>query len=222
MKMMTCFRLAQGIWEHANDRALRINTASLDSFSGRLWGTREREEVPQGLSRFEDCRHYEPPDYHYVRLIRSMLFAEGNSDEVFYDLGSGLGRILCVMARVPLKKVIGIELVNDLCVRSRFNLERMRGRKAPFEVHCSDVLDVSLDEGTTFFLFNSFGEDTLRALCGNLENSLERNPRKIRFVYYNDVHADVLDEMRFLSRFQVMTTFNGVHISFWNNEPKSE
>lgn len=217
MKMMTCFRLAQGVWEHANDRFLRVKTASLDSFSGKLTGRREREVVPQGLSKFNDCRHYEPPDYHYVRLIRSELFGDGNSNEVFVDLGSGLGRILCVMARVPLKKVVGVELVQELCIRSHQNLTQMRGRKAPFEVVCSDVLDASLDEGTTFFLFNSFGADTLSELCRNLQQSLTNVPRTIRFVYYNDIHADVLEANTDLEKVKSMTTFNGVHISYWKS-----
>lgn len=215
MKMMTCFRLAQGMWEHVNDRVLGVHTASMDSFSGRIWGRRDREQVPRGLSRFDDCIHYEPPDYYYIRLIRSELFGEGDRDEVFVDLGSGLGRILCVMARVPLRKVIGIELVDDLCRRSRINLTQMRRRKAPFEVICSDVLEASLDEGTTFFLFNAFGARTLEALCTNLMDSLARHPRQVRFVYYNDVHAEVLAANTDLQKVKEIKTFNGVSVSYW-------
>ena len=47
-------------------------------------------------------------------------------DDVFIDLGSGMGRMVLEAARYPFKRVIGVELVEQLHDLARANLASTR------------------------------------------------------------------------------------------------
>jgi predicted RNA methylase len=138
-------------------------------------------------------------------------------NEVFYDLGSGKGRILCVMARRPFKKVVGVELLESLCEVAKRNAIHMRGRKAPIEIYCEDAARADLSDGTVYCMFNPFGITTLREVIEHIKSSLSTNPRGITIVYYNAVHEDILRSCEWLQMSYVFHTATGRRVSFWRN-----
>ena len=137
--------------------------------------------------------------------------------DVFCDIGCGMGRILCVAARTPVKKCLGVELLEPLCQIAQQNGTRLRGRKASIQIVCRDAATADLSEGTIYFLFNPFGPETLRDTLENIRGSLSRNPRAIRIAYYNSQHASVLEALGWLVKAHEFDTFGGHRVTFWEN-----
>ncbi len=208
---------ARRLWARANDVALNIDTV-VDRTQGanhHLALTEKSAAAPMSL--YHDPVAYESPDYWYLRKIRRILASDLSSDDVFFDLGCGKGRILAVMAQSPFKKVVGVEFLEDLCECARRNAARLSGKHAPIEVICQDAAIADLSKGTVYFLFNPFGCDTLRAVFENIGRSLKTNPRRIRVVYYNSVHEEVLGACPWLNKSSEFKTQNGLRVTFWSS-----
>lgn len=207
-------------WTRANEAWLNIDTVpATGGFSHARDG---KAEVIAGArtdaAKFDDNMRYESPDYWYVRkACRDAWRARRNDREVAYDLGSGMGRILCVLALRPWTRVVGVELFADLADTSRKNAAAMRGRRAPIDVVTGDALQTDLTDGTVFFLFNPFGAKTLAGVLDNIAASLRANPRHVQFLYYNAEHDQVVAQSGLFERWQHFQTRNGVPVSYWRS-----
>jgi len=203
-------------WTLANEFALGIHTISELPREERAAPRREwwRGEHSDD-ARYDDNHHYATIDYWNLRRVLREL-RPGKVD-VFYDIGCGMGRILCCAARRPLKKCVGIELFEPLCEIARENSRRLRGRKAPIEIRCADAAKADLSEGTVYWLFNPFGERTLMDTLRNIEDSIKRNPRKITIVYYNPTCEHVLTNAGWLQKVRESRAPGGNAITFWRN-----
>lgn len=209
---------AKRVWTKLNDLALNIDTEPDVPLRKLLEAGRPylRGEFSE-KAKYQDNVWYESPDYWCIRKVAGIIKPRRGGREVFYDLGSGKGRILCVMARQPFAKVVGVELFEDLCAAARQNALRLRGHKAPIEIVCADAARADLSQGTVFFMFNPFGADTLREVLANLERSLREHPRRIVIVYYHDVHAHLLQSCPWLENFHAFQTATRRRVSFWRN-----
>ena len=157
------------------------------TLKGALTPYRIRSQSPAAMA-------YIPTD---LFALRNVLRYVGPED-VFVDLGCGKGRVLCFVAgRRKLKKVLGVEIVPELAQIARRKVANSR-LLTPVEVIEGDAAKADLNEGTVFYLFNPFGEKTLRKVLSNIETSLSSNPRGIRILYYNPRCADVLDNTPWL------------------------
>lgn len=178
------------------------------------------EEYERG-GRFDYRAHYQGANYLYLEQIARRLTRGAPNQLVFYDVGCGKGRPLCVMARHAFRKVVGVELRESLCAIARENARQLRGRLAPIEVVCADAAHVDYSDGHVFFFFNPFGAPTLQAVLDGIEASLQRAPRQVTLIYYNAVHEPVLDGCPWLHNQGVLPTFSGVRVSFWRNRQGS-
>ena len=142
-----------------------------------------------------DSTHYSTLSYETVRSILDALQL-GPSD-VFVDVGSGKGRVLCCAARYPVKRVVGVELSGELCRVARENVGRMRGRRAPVSIATALAQDYDYSDATVLFLFDPFGAETLGALLERLDNDIS-GPARI--AYANPVHDDVFGRQAWLER----------------------
>lgn len=207
--------LLRTVWTSCNELLYGIRTTAAGGFSH----ARDADSyagTATADAQFGDNNRYETPDYFNLRWIRNRLWREPTArDDVIYDLGCGMGRVLCVMASRPFKKVVGVELFEDLAAAARTNARTMRGRRAPVEVLTGDASRVSLDEGTVFFLFNSFGPETLAAVLASLRESLARQPRPVQLVYYNAMHDDVVADSGCLELAAEERTRNGLRVTYW-------
>jgi len=165
--------------------------------------------------RYGDGLRYQAADY--LNLWRVQRRLRPLAEEVFFDVGCGKGRVVCVFARFSLRRIVGIELAPTLCEAARRNAERLRGRKSPVEIWCGDAAKACYDEGTIYFLYNPFGEDTLREVLTKIEFTLEHRPRHVRMVYYNSVHAALFQSCRWLRCFDSLQTLTGRPVTFWQN-----
>jgi predicted RNA methylase len=169
--------------------------------------------------QFADDTGYEPAKYPAVRAC--LRAARLTDRDVFFDIGCGMGRVLCMAARHPLQKCVGVEYMPSLAAVADRNLARLRGRRAPAEVWIGDACDFGYADGTVFFLYNPFGEQTMRRFIECLRHSLITRPRRIRIIYMTPLQGHVLSECRWLARrfvldvpYHVLVTRK---VEFWEN-----
>lgn len=165
--------------------------------------------------RYPDMVHYRSIHHRNIRWSLDRL--DLGPDDVFVDLGCGMGRVLCMAARRSVRRVIGIELLASLCHVAQENVERVRGRRSPVEVICADACTVDLSMGTAFYLFNPFGAETMRDVLANLRRSLEARPRPIRICYVNPVQDQVFEACSWLARSGTFLTWGGTRVTFWHS-----
>jgi precorrin-6B methylase 2 len=204
-------------WIKGNELALRIRTDEPDTAD---WDSDPGVGIADGhlQPKHSDGLSYQSPDYWCLYKVARMLKPE--PDDVFYDIGCGMGRVLCVLARTNIRKCVGIELRKDLCALARLNALHMRGRKAEIGIICADASVADLSEGTLYFMYNPFGVETLRDVLENIRKSLSLNPRNIKIVYYNSIHEPLFQSCKWLEQFDSFHTFTRRRVTFWRNPPR--
>ena len=200
---------AQTICGNFFDYLLRIRTSENDR---RL----SYENLDQ-YSRYKDSVSYQPAGYLNIQRIIRIL--EPNENDIFYDLGCGMGRVVCVFARLHIRCSVGIDINSFLCDVARTNAARLRKRRSPIEIRCEDAVFSSLADGTIYFFYNPFGKNTFSAVLKKIEDSLIANPRFVRIVYYNTVFEKIFLDSHWLSKFAELRTLTDKRITFWKSHP---
>jgi SAM-dependent methyltransferase len=203
-------RAAGHLWRALNERWLRITTVESTPVLNPGTG---QPPVPCHADNYA----YSTPDYLDLRRILSR--AQLTPADVFYDIGCGMGRVVCLAARRRITKAVGIELNPGLAAIARRNGERLRGRRAPIEIRLQDAATADIADGTVYSLFNPFGPDTLREVLARIRHSLMTRPRPIRIIYLNPLHKDVLQRDDWLEECDMLKTFRRLEVRFYRNRP---
>jgi SAM-dependent methyltransferase len=137
---------------------------------------------------------HDPSDF--VALRRALKRLDVTEDDVFADLGSGLGRAVVVAATLPFRRVIGVELSPEMTERARANVERarprLRARSIELVVADAMVWPVPPDL-TVAYLYCPFTGEIFDGVVKSLAASVDQNPRPLRIVYnYPVEHARLL------------------------------
>jgi len=144
---------------------------------------------------FNHCYH--PADYQTIYTALGRLRVRGDVD-VLLDYGSGMGRVVVAAATYPFRKVIGLELSDQLTEVARENLRRARKK-----LKCRDVELITGDAAayqvpadvSCIFFYNSFHGPVLARALANVRESLSRAPRRLLFVCKNTAHMEsVVDD----------------------------
>jgi SAM-dependent methyltransferase len=150
------------------------------------------------LSSHPDGVAYSPTPANQFRRILRRLPVPEPGEFTFVDLGCGKGRTLLLAAEHGFGRVVGVEFDADLAAAARRNVAAYE-RVAPSRTGVIDVVaadaacyDFPLDP-VVVFLFNPFGQATLRAVADRIEETLGRWPRPFVVAYFNPMHAEVLD-----------------------------
>ena len=203
-------RFVRSIEERFFDWRLNIET----------WVTIEKRK-PVGKTRCTDSSSYIALRYGRFRRIQKTL--DFGPDDVAYDVGCGKGRLLCLMARHPVKKVVGIELDEDLSRIATRNAARLRGKRAPIEVVCDDACNASLKNGTIYIFYSPFGPETLKRVIDRIHETLIETPREIRIVYFNPKYEEVLSNSGWLVKYSEHFTHTWSDVSQWrSNDLRSQ
>lgn len=181
--MKTVVLQARRARSRALDRWLGIDSITLPPFERRP-GT------------FPDSVHYEPPDY--ILLWHALRRVHLAPSDVFFEIGCGLGRVVCDVARRRVARVVGIELCAELARVAELNASTVHRRRAAVEIRTCDAAEAEYDGGSVFFMFNPFGAATMSAVMDRIWESLERSPRQIQIVYMNPLHSEVLHKQQWL------------------------
>ncbi|HEY6272603.1 MAG TPA: class I SAM-dependent methyltransferase [Terriglobales bacterium] len=217
----TTTSLLKPVWTRCNEFALGIETEPVvqngrAGITARSWW---KGEVISGASH-DDNFHYATIDYWNVR--RALQALEPGPADVFYDIGCGMGRILCVAARMRLRRCVGVDISGVLCAVARRNAAKLRGRKTPIEIVCGDATTADLSDGTIYFMFNPFGAETMRDTLQNIRDSLTANRRSIRLLYYNSEFQSVLESASWLEKRSEFKSFGGQQITLWESQHPEE
>jgi precorrin-6B methylase 2 len=209
-------RLLRPVWSQCNEFALGIQTdLSASARAAASAGDSPGKGAPTDKAKHKDNLPYATPDYWYVRKVVSVL--NPGPDDTVYDLGCGLGRFLCTVARKRVRRCVGIELFEPMCVVAEKNAQTLRGRKSRIDIICADVLSADLSDGTVYFMFNPFGADTMKDVVTNIKASLVSNPRSVRIAYYNSALEHVLVSSGWLEKYHCFFTHAGHTVTFWRS-----
>ena len=134
---------------------------------------------------------YQPFSYRDLHEIFGIVPA--TRDDSLLDLGSGMGRAVCVAAATqPFRSVTGIEISPELCAIARRNLDRVRLKlqSRDVEILNCDVKNYCIPGHITILLmFNPFNGATLEAALRRVRESLEHCPRQVRLLFYGTVSS---------------------------------
>jgi SAM-dependent methyltransferase len=122
----------------------------------------------------------------WLDLYRMLRPEDVTSDSVFLDLGSGKGRIVILAARYPFRKIIGVELSEDLTAIARRNVANCRARLRcrDIELITCDVLNYRIpDDVSVVYMYNPFHGPIFDAAIASLIASVDRRPRTVRLIY---------------------------------------
>lgn len=163
----------------------------------------------------DDAHHYATMNYVSIWSLLDHL-ALAPSD-VFVDIGSGKGRVLCCAARHPVGQVIGVDLSEPFCEIARENARRLRGRRAPIAVENAYADEFDYSNASVLFLFDPFGPATL----GKLLDKIGRGTRReLRIAYANPTYEPVFAAQAWLEltdRWDAATSGIEHSISFYRS-----
>ena len=159
-------------------------------FDRRLDTVGRRTELEHFHSEYN---RYEPSAWWYLRS--AIKRRDVAPDDVFVDFGSGLGRVLYQAARLPFRRVVGVEVSPALADESRTKLEQVRERLRcqDVEVVCADAAEFTVPDDMTYaYFYHPFGGRTFDRVMDNIIESMDRRPRSVRLIYVCPAMEDVI------------------------------
>jgi SAM-dependent methyltransferase len=167
--------------------------------------------------------HYTPTPY--ADIFRLLRMVDLGKDDVFVDLGAGLGRAVFAASWLGAKRSVGVEIVKDLCERAQQNVEGSRLVDRDIEFICTNALNYSHRDTTVLFMFHPFGEQTMRQVLREMGDAIaDRTTQRLRIIYMNPVFDDVLEQSGWLRRIarvprrpRFLSTANSYVVSLWQS-----
>jgi SAM-dependent methyltransferase len=153
----------------------------------------------------QDGLYYAPTPAHHFKKLLGSLPISNPADFTFVDVGCGKGLLLLLAAEHGFGRAIGVELDRDLVEVARRNVRRFLA-SAPHHAGRIEIVEEDAavyrfaEEPTVVFLFNPFGEETLRALVSQMQRGIERRLTPFFIAYYNPVHREIFDEFSSVQR----------------------
>jgi SAM-dependent methyltransferase len=149
--------------------------------------------------------------HHYKTLRESVIEAaircnlgDQCKDFVFVDLGCGKAKPLLVASRFAFQRLYGVEISAPALAIARRNIEVFtKGQDAGrFElVNAPAEQFVFPNEPLFLYLYNPFGEETMRRVLENLRESLRQHPRRA-IIHY--VHPECWKQLEALDLFDLV------------------
>jgi SAM-dependent methyltransferase len=138
---------------------------------------------------YSDLRYEPTPADVFQEMISKLPFDP--KEFVFVDFGSGKGKVLMLAAHYPFRRVVGVELWEDLHRIALDNLESFREQAdcaAEVTSLRMDAAEFPLpDAPLVLYFFNPFPEPVLERVLSNLRESLARAPRRVYVLFYSPV-----------------------------------
>jgi SAM-dependent methyltransferase len=125
----------------------------------------EESELPRGSVPYLPCGVDE--------ILAAVREVSLRADDVFVDLGAGLGRVVIMAHLLTGARGIGIELQASLVRSAKTCSENLELTELTFKHGDAAAVDV---EGTVFFLYAPFNGDTLTRVVDRLASVARRKP----------------------------------------------
>jgi CelD/BcsL family acetyltransferase involved in cellulose biosynthesis/SAM-dependent methyltransferase len=207
------FRLARGPWTLAVrvPRELAgIARQRLSAARGRWFDWRNRVDTDTRIAVADlpdiDTRlarhavHYEATSIpKFERALR--VVGDRADGFTFVDLGSGKGRVLMLAARLPFRRVIGVEISQRLHAAAVSNVTAFKARHrsaVSIECLCADASTYELPEGDlVVFLYNPFDAALLAQARDRMLAACARSARTLCVIYVNPLHHSLFENDEF-------------------------
>jgi hypothetical protein len=165
--------LSRALTRHAGPRGRPGDYDALDLLiSGLLHtGTRPRE---RSVREAEMVAYQPTPAHAILDLIKH---ANLRQDDVFYDLGSGLGHVVMLVALLSGAHGIGIELEPAYVSYARRCARRLRVQNVEFVQ--ADAREAVLTDGSVFFMYSPFNGALLRRVLERLHAEAAKRPIRV-------------------------------------------
>ncbi len=146
------------------------------------------EPGPTSVERTSDMVFYQPTPARQVLDLLDRL--PMGPEDVFVDIGSGLGHVPMLVSICTGVHAIGVEIEPAYVDAARRAAEALELRSVTFVE--ADARDVSLESGTVFFMYTPFTGAILRAVLDRLH--VEARRREIRVCAFGPFVPDVAAE----------------------------
>lgn len=165
------------------------------------------------------CGYYSALPYRVTfRILKNLRLT--NAD-VFVDVGCGKGRVVCCACRLPLRRVVGLELNKGLLQEAIENVAAMRGVRSEFEPVAGPAQQYDFRDATVVFFFNPFEQEPMVQVINKLGVSYKTSARRIRIAYANCIYEKPMYAATWLRKCEEWppNTFPafGRAISFWES-----
>jgi predicted RNA methylase len=143
----------------------------------------------------EQTKDLEPEMVYYQKTPARIVFelvekAHFTKEDVFFDLGSGLGHTAILVNLLTGIKTIGVEFEPAFCVYARDCAAGLNLSNVTFKN--MDARNADYSEGTIFFMYTPFGGEMLREVLAVLKK--ESLLRKIKIITYGPCTAQVASQ----------------------------
>lgn len=151
-------------------------------FSG--WMTQEEA----GFAKTQG-NQYQPSTGQLAKVLKKLSISEADS---ILDIGCGKGKAMYLMSRFPFHKIRGYDLSEELVHIANQNFELLGAGQC--KACQADALEyVDYDDFNYFYMFNAFPQSVFEIMMKHLLESMERKPRRVRFIYLNPVCHDYME-----------------------------
>jgi SAM-dependent methyltransferase len=147
--------------------------------------------------KLQDTNRYQTVEPEtFCGMIRELPTAL--EEFVFVDVGSGKGRTLLLASCFPFIEIVGVEISAALTRIALNNIRVFRDEMQKCHkigVVCGDATDYELPlRKTVLYLYNPFGDQSMRAFISRAENSIRDHPRKMFALYQSPSHRILWDQ----------------------------
>jgi len=136
-----------------------------------------------------DGCHAASADYTTVNAMLARL--DLRPDDVLVDIGCGKGRVVCLAARLRVKRVIGIDLGPEVVRTAQDNIQRLRGARSPAEALVADAVTFDYSDVTCAYFFNPFEHFVLDRVLAKIREDRAGAPFRCLFLHLSEVQRDV-------------------------------
>lgn len=145
-----------------------------------------REEMDRVIS---DSTYYSYSDKRAIKELFNTFSIKQNDN--FIDIGCGKGLIIYALSTLPFSKIDGVEYSPQLAEIARQNIQKLGINKA--SIYNTDASQFeNYANYNYYYMYNPFGEITMRSVISKIENSLIHNKRIIYVIYGNPVCHNII------------------------------
>jgi hypothetical protein len=144
--------------------------------------------------------HYIPSPYRDI--FDALKLAGLRQDDVFTDLGCGLGRAVFAASHMGVRRAEGVELVPKLARQAQDNARTSRLRDRHIVFFERNCLEHDLSATTLAYIFHSFGHQIMAEVLDKARHDRRTVDarRPLRIAYVNPVCNDVLRDSGWFRR----------------------
>ncbi len=139
-------------------------------------------------------RQESTPRRHLHIILSSLSISE---NDVFVDMGCGVGRVMAAAGMYPFKEIVGVDVsaeLNDIC---ESNIKKMKHRLKckKYKNITSNASEYKIPRDATFiYFFNPFGKEVMKNVFEAILDSISQFPRKVTIIWYNPKYQQILEE----------------------------